>query len=230
MMRDDDMNCVLRSLQGGLVVSCQAPRTSPLHHPEMIAAIAQASVQQGAVGVRIDTPAHVQAVRPRVEVPLIGLWKQEYPNSSVYITPMAEHADAIAQAGADIIAIDATLRPRPDGKSVADLIHYIHDRLGKLVMADVDTLEGAIAAAAAGADVVGTTLYGYTEATQDYTPPGFKLLQDMVEQLRIPVICEGGIGSPEMAKEAIALGAHTVVVGTALTGIDLLVQRYVSAL
>lgn len=224
------MNNVLKAMQGGLVVSCQAPRFSPLHNPEIIAAIAQASVQQGAIGVRIDTPDHVETVRQRVDVPLIGLWKQEYANSSVYITPMAEHADAIAQAGADIIAIDATLRPRPDDKTVAELIRHIHDHLGKLVMADVDTLAGAIAAAAAGADMVGTTLYGYTEATQDETPPGFELLRQMVEQLPIPVICEGGIGSPEMAKEAIALGAHAVVVGTAITGIDILVQRYVKSL
>ncbi|NEQ96127.1 MAG: N-acetylmannosamine-6-phosphate 2-epimerase [Cyanothece sp. SIO2G6] len=224
------MDSSLQAIQGGLVVSCQAPRSSPLHNPNIIAAIAQASVQQGAVGIRIDTPEHVQAVRQQVEVPLIGIWKREYPNSLVYITPTAEQADAIAQAGADIIAIDATLRLRPDGKSASELIHHIHDHLGKLVMADVDTLEGAIAAADAGADLVGTTLYGYTEATQTQTPPGFELLQQMVEQLTVPVICEGGIASPKMAKTALDLGAHAVVVGTAITGIDILVQQYVNAL
>ena len=218
----------IRAIEHGLVVSCQAPPSSPLHEPDIIAAIAQASVNQGAVGVRIDTPAHVRAVRQRVNVPIIGLWKQEFANSSVYITPTIEQADAIATAGADIIAIDATLRPRPDGKSMPELITYIHDRLEKPVMADVDTVECAIAAAEAGADVVGTTLYGYTEATRDRTPPDFTVLRTMVERLTVPVICEGGIASPAMAKHALAHGAYAVVVGTAITGVDILVQRYMT--
>ncbi|NET48509.1 MAG: N-acetylmannosamine-6-phosphate 2-epimerase [Merismopedia sp. SIO2A8] len=220
----------MQTLNKGLVVSCQAPKTSPLHEPAIMAAIADAAVQQGAVGVRIDTPGHVQAVRQRVSVPIIGLWKQDYPKSDVYITPTMEDAIAISHAGADIIAIDATLRPRPDGKSVGDLITAIHAQLGKPVMADIDTLEAAIAAEEAGADLIGTTLYGYTSITQHQTPPGFDLLSAMVENLTVPVICEGGIASPEMAKQSIALGAYAVVVGTAITGIDQLVQRYVQGL
>lgn len=221
---------LIESIRNGLVVSCQAPKTSPLHHPDMIAAIAHAAVLQGAVGVRIDTPDHVKAVRTLVAVPIIGLWKQEFPNSEVYITPTAEQAKAIAQAGADMIAIDATARIRPDGRSMAELIRYIHDDLGKPVMADIDTLENAIAAAEAGADVVGTTLYGYTSETCDQTPPGFSLLTEIVQQLDIPIICEGGVSSPAMAKQSLSLGADAVVVGTAITGIDLLVQRYMAEL
>ncbi|MEM9219444.1 MAG: N-acetylmannosamine-6-phosphate 2-epimerase [Cyanobacteria bacterium P01_F01_bin.150] len=220
----------IRAIQNGLVVSCQAPKESPLHHPDMIGAIAQAAVLQGAVGVRIDTPDHVKAVRQLVDVPIIGLWKQEFPNSDVYITPTAKQAKAIAQAGADIIAIDATARVRPDGQSMKDLVQYIHHELKKPVMADIDILENAIAAARAGADVVGTTLYGYTEETRHQTPPGFELLTEMAKQLDVPIICEGGISSPDMAKQSLALGADAVVVGTAITGIDLLVQRYISQL
>ena len=216
------------AIRNGLVVSCQAPKESPLHHPDMIGAIAHAAVLQGAVGVRIDTPDHVKAVRQLVDVPIIGLWKQEFPNSEVYITPTAEQATAIAHAGADIIAIDATARVRPDGHSMASLVRYIHDELGKPVMADIDTVDNAIAAVKAGADVVGTTLYGYTEETRHHTPPGFDVLKAMVQQVDVPIICEGGIGSPEMAKQALDLGADSVVVGTAITGIDLLVQRYVA--
>ena len=218
------------AIRKGLVVSCQAPKESPLHHPNMIGAIAHAAVLQGAVGVRIDTPDHVKAVRQLVDVPIIGLWKQEFPNSEVYITPTAEEAKAIAQAGADIIAIDATDRVRPDGHSMADLVRYIHDELGKPVMADIDTLENAIAAAQAGADVVGTTLYGYTKETHHQSPPGFDLLTHMSNQLEVPIICEGGISSPQMAKQALTLGADTVVVGTAITGVDVLVQRYIAQL
>ena len=217
---------LIRTLSGGLIVSCQAPTDSPLHQPEVIAAIAQAAVNQGAAAVRIDTPAHVSAVRQQVKAPIIGLWKQQLPGSKVYITPQWHHAQAIATAGADMIAIDATPRNRPNGETVATLIAQIHAELGKPVMADVDTLEAAIAAVAAGADVVATTLYGYTAQTNHLAPPGFDLLRQLVKQLEVPVICEGGIASPQMARQALELGAYAVVVGTAITGIDHQVKTY----
>lgn len=188
--------------------------------------MAEASVNQGAVGVRIDTPEHIKAVRQRVKAPIIGLWKQQLAGYEVYITPQFEQAIAIASAGADIIAIDATLRERPGGETVSGLIARIHDELGKPVMADVDTIEAAIAAAESGADLVGTTLYGYTQETHHLAPPGFELLAQMVERLHIPAICEGGIASPQMAQTALKLGAYAVVVGTAITGIDWQVKAY----
>lgn len=220
----------LSTLQHGLIVSCQAPVDSALHQPDVIAAMAQAATDRGAVGVRIDTPAHIQAVRQRLDAPIIGLWKQQIPGFEVYITPQFEHAQAIAAAGADIIAIDATQRQRPNGETVASLIAQIHDTLGKPVMADIDTLDAAIAAAEAGADLVGTTLYGYTPSTQQVSPPGFDLLVDLVNALQVPIICEGGIASPQMAQQSLSLGAYAVVVGTAITGIDLQVSRYCTAL
>jgi len=221
---------VIKALDRGLIVSCQAPVDSPLHEPMVIAAIAQAAANQGAVGVRIDTPAHINAVRQQVKAPIIGLWKQQLPGYEVYITPQFHHAAAIADAGADIIAIDATLRNRPEGETVTSLITQIHNQLGKAVMADVDTIEAAIAAADAGADLVGTTLYGYTTQTQHLFPPGFELLTQIVQQLDIPAICEGGISSPQMARQALDLGAYAVVVGTAITGIDYQVKAYQQAL
>lgn len=220
----------LKALRGGLVVSCQAPASSPLHHPQVIAAMAAAAVQQGAVGVRIDSPSHIEAVRQRVSQPIIGLWKQVLPPSSVYITPQRHHAEAVAQAGSDIIAVDATQRSRPGQETLAELIHYIHTHLHKLVMADVDSLDNALWAIEAGADCVGTTLFGYTEATQGETPPSLDLLRAMVEGCTVPVICEGGIASPKMARAALDAGAYTVVVGTAITGIDSLVSQYATAL
>lgn len=220
----------LSLIHHGLVVSCQAPAHSPLHDPSVIAAMAQAAINQGAVGVRIDSPAHIQAVRSQITAPIIGLWKQTIAGSDVYITPQFCHAQAVAQAGADIIAIDATQRHRPGNETVADLIAQIHQELGKPVMADVDTVAGAIAAAAAGADAIGSTLYGYTAQTQHLTPPGFDLLTQLVEQLSLPIICEGGIASPEMAKQALNQGAYAIVVGTAITGIDALVAAYCRSL
>ncbi|MGD1907889.1 MAG: N-acetylmannosamine-6-phosphate 2-epimerase [Leptolyngbyaceae cyanobacterium] len=220
----------ITALKGGLVVSCQAPAESPLHNPLVIAAMAEASVQRGAVGVRIDSPDHIQAVRSRVTVPIIGLWKQVLPGSDVYITPQFHHAQAVAAAGADIIAVDATERTRPGGETLANLISRIHGELGKPVMADIDTLASAQAAAAAGADCIGTTLYGYTQATQAFTPPGFELLETMVKTFDIPCICEGGIAAPNEARQSLDIGAYAVVVGTAITGIDKLVENYRAAL
>ncbi|WP_414586351.1 N-acetylmannosamine-6-phosphate 2-epimerase [Scytonema sp. PCC 10023] len=220
---------LIQALHHGLIVSCQAPVESPLHEPTVIAAMAQAAVKNGAVGVRIDTPAHIVAVKQKVKVPIIGLWKQVVSGYDVYITPQFHHAAAVAKAGADIIAIDATTRNRPGDETMADIIARIH-QLGKTVMADVDTIEAAKAAVAAGADIVGTTLFGYTDSTKHLSPPGWELLTQIVQQLDVPAICEGGISSPQMARRAIDLGADAVVVGTAITGIDHLVKRYVKEL
>lgn len=216
----------MTNLPKGLIVSCQAPVDSPLHDPYIIAAIAQAAVNNGVVAVRIDTPNHIKAVREKVQVPIIGLWKQIIAGSEVYITPQLHHAVAVAEAGADVIAIDATTRNRPGDEKLPDIINYIHQQLGKPVMADVDTYEAAKLAVEAGADIVGTTLFGYTAETKTSAPPGWELLTQIIENLDIFVICEGGISSPEMAKKALDLGADAVVVGTAITGIDLLVKAY----
>jgi N-acylglucosamine-6-phosphate 2-epimerase len=223
-----DFTKVIKPLRHGLIVSCQAPINSPLYEPSIIAAIALASINQGAVAIRIDTPAHIQAVKQRCNAPVIGLWKRIISGYDVYITPQFHHAKAVSQAGADIIAIDATSRERPEGETITSLITVIHE-LGKPVMADVDTIENAIAAMNAGADIIGTTLYGYTSQTMGLTPPGFELLSQIVK-LNIPAICEGGVSSPQMARKALDLGAYAVVVGTAITGIDLQVLAYRNAI
>jgi N-acylglucosamine-6-phosphate 2-epimerase len=220
----------MTNLPKGLIVSCQAPVNSPLHDPYIIAAMAQAAVNNGAVAVRIDTPSHIQAVREKVQVPIIGLWKQIITGCDVYITPQFHHAVAVAEAGADIIAIDATTRNRPGDEKLADIINLIHQQLNKPVMADVDTYEAAQLAVNAGADLVGTTLFGYTAQTKNFSPPGWELLTQIIENLNTFVICEGGVSSPEMAKKALDLGANAVVVGGAITGIDLLVKAYISTL
>ena len=221
------INCQIPT---GLIVSCQAPADSPLHDPMVIAAMAATAVNRGAAAVRIDTPAHVAAVRKQTSAPIIGIWKQQLPGCEIYITPRFEDARAIALAGADIIAVDATVRNRPPGEDLHTLIARIRGELGKLVMADVDTIEAAINAAEAGADTVATTLFGYTAETQSLSPPGFELLALMVEKLKVPVICEGGIAGPEMAKKALDLGAVAVVVGTDITGIDNKIMAYKSVI
>ncbi|TVQ43099.1 MAG: N-acetylmannosamine-6-phosphate 2-epimerase [Gloeocapsa sp. DLM2.Bin57] len=217
----------MASLQSKLIVSCQAPSDSPLHQPEIIAAIAKTCIQRGAIGVRIDTPSHILAVKKLLpNVPVIGLWKRIYPNSPVYITPTLTEVKEIISAGADIIAIDATSRQRPQ-ESLAELINYIHQQ-DKLAMADIDTVENAIASEELGVDLIATTLYGYTEATCGLTPPGFSLLSTLSQRLITPLICEGGINSPIMAKQALSLGAYSIVIGTAITGIDQKVTDFLS--
>ena len=223
-------NSILSQLQSQLIVSVQAPKYSPIHDPFVITAIAKAAIKQGAKGLRLDTPEHVQACRQALpEIPIIGLWKRDYPGYQVYITPCQQDALAIVKAGADIIAIDATTRERPNGETLTDLIAAIHEQ-GKLVMADIDSLESAEVATQAGADIIGTTLYGYTAQTEKFTPPGYDLLAQCLEKIEIPVICEGGIATPAMAKQALKIGAYSVVVGTAITGIDLKVQAFQAAI
>lgn len=217
----------MKQLQSSLIISCQAPSDSPLHNSNIIAAIAKACVNQGAKGLRIDSPSHIRAVKELLPyIPVIGLWKQMGLNSSVYITPRFRDAVSVSEAGADIIAIDATQRSRPDGEILSEIITQIKEKLGKPVMADIDTLENAITASDAGADFIGTTLYGYTEITQNLIPPSFEFIEQLVKIIDKPIICEGGVKTPQEVRKAIDLGCFSVVVGTAITGIDLLAQKF----
>jgi putative N-acetylmannosamine-6-phosphate epimerase/GNAT superfamily N-acetyltransferase len=223
-----DLAQLLQLLESGLIVSCQAPADSTLNQPAIIAAIAESVVAQNAVAVRIDTPERVTAVRERISAPILGIWKQPISGSEIYITPTFAHACALATAGADLIAIDATLRDRPE--PLETFIQKIHQELDTPVVADIDSLESAIAAAEAGADILATTLYGFTAATKGATSPGFDLLTQITEKLNLPVFCEGRVSSPELARQAIDLGAHAVVVGTAITGIEAQTQAFNTAI
>ena len=216
-------------LNKGLIVSVQAPWGSPMRDPDVIASMAEASLRNGAIGVRLESPEHIGAVRRRCpEALIIGLWKCTFPDSSVYITPGWREIQAVWSAGADVIALDATERVRPSGQSLADLIQRARQELRAPLMADVDSVQNGLTAAALGCDWIGTTLYGYTETTSERTPPGLELLPDLRRALEpsVRLICEGGIASPEVAQAALNSGADNVVVGTAITGIDLQVAAY----
>lgn len=220
------MPVALERLRGGLIVSCQAPVTSALHDPRVIAAMASASVSNGAVGVRIDSPAHVQAVRTQVTAPIIGLWKVVTAESEVYITPTVQAVMALKSVGADLIAVDATGRPRPGGETLAQIIEACHTPPFCPVLADVSTLAEAQAAIALGADAVATTLFGYTVQTAGHTPPGWVLLQVLLDHCTVPVLLEGGVQTPHEVHQALALGTWAVVVGGALTGLDQRVRQF----
>jgi N-acylglucosamine-6-phosphate 2-epimerase len=204
-----------------------------MRHPDVIAAIAEASLRNGATGVRLESPEHIGAVRNRCPNALIiGLWKRTFPESSVYITPRWDDIQAVWAAGADVIALDATARQRPGKEDLAALIKKSKEELGAPLMADVDSITNGLIAASLGCEWVGTTLYGYTEQTAQQNPPGYGLISPLREQLpdQVTLICEGGIKSPDSALQALEHGADLVVVGTAITGVDLQVTDYLRAL
>lgn len=220
-------------LQGGLIVSVQAPEGSPMRQCEVIAAMAEASLNNGAIGVRLESPEHIGAVRRRCpEALIIGLWKRTFADSSVYITPGWPEIQAVWAAGADVIALDATERHRPAGADLGELVQRARGDLGAILMADVDSVANGRRAAELGCQWVGTTLFGYTETTAALRPPAWDLIPELCQQLpqETLLICEGGIAGAEQAKQAIALGADAVVVGTAITGVDLQVAAYRQAL
>ena len=202
-----------------------------MRDPQVIAAMAEASLRNGASGVRLESPEHIGAVRRRCpDALIVGLWKRTYGDSPVYITPGWAEIQAVWAAGADVVAIDATARQRPDGQSLEELICRATTELGAVVMADIDSVANGLRAVELGCGWVGTTLYGYTEATADHRPPGWDLLGDLKRQLPVgtSLICEGGLASADQALRALELGADAVVVGTAITGVDLQVAAYVA--
>jgi N-acylglucosamine-6-phosphate 2-epimerase len=221
-------DAILRRLRGGLVVSCQAPPGDPLHGPTFTAAMARTAVLGGAVGIRADGPADVQAVREAVDVPVIGLWKQGA--QGVYITPTVDHARAVAEAGAEIVAIDATGRPRPDRSTVPKVVAGLRRTHRCLVMADVSTVEEGAAAVTAGVDLVATTLSGYTPYSRQRPGPDLELVAALAARVEVPVVAEGRIATPQEARAALDAGAWTVVVGGAITRPQLITARFVAAL
>jgi N-acylglucosamine-6-phosphate 2-epimerase len=223
----------IEALRGGLIVSCQALPDEPLFGAQHMAVMARAAFLGGAVGIRANSPEDIAAIRKSVNLPIIGLFKEDIPPYEVRITPTFEHAEKIAQAGADVIAFDATRRTRPGNVTVEEMIGQIHQRTGKPVLADVSTLDEGLAAAHRGADLVATTLSGYTSYSPSQPGPDFTLLEQLAVQLNpagIPVIAEGRIASPQEAVEALRRGAYAVVVGSAITRPQWITAQFASAI
>ena len=209
------MHQTIERLRGGLVVSCQAYPGEPLRHPETMAQMAMAAVEGGAVGIRCQGLADIAAIRGQVDVPVIGIWKDGH--EGVFITPTLRHARCCAAAGADIVALDATLRPRPDGRTYAETVRALHDE-GVLVMADCGGFADAEQAVEAGSDIISTTLAGYTGEREKTDGPDFDLLERMIGAFPgVPVLCEGRIHTPDQLAQVMAAGAWAAVVGTAIT-------------
>ena len=207
----------VEQVHGSLIVSCQALPHEPLFGAEVMAKMALAAAQGGAKAIRANTPVDIVAIRKTIALPIIGLWKVDFPGYPVYITPTIEQAKAVAKAGADIIAIDATDRARPQPGNLADFIQLIHQETGKLVLADVSTHEEGVAAETAGADMVSTTMSGYTEYSSRLDGPDLELVRSLVEVLKVPLFAEGRYRTPQQVSEALGFGATAVIVGGAIT-------------
>ncbi len=220
---------VLDRLRGGLIVSVQADPGSAIDDAHVIAAMARAAQDNGAVAVRIRGVEQIRAVRAAVGIPVIGLIKRAYDGFEPYITPTLREVDEVLACGAEIVAFDATLRPHPSGAQIGALVSAIHDG-GALAMADCAVLADAVAALGGGADLVGTTLHGYTKETNGAALPALGLVRELRAALGGFVVCEGGIASPEGGRAALDAGADAIVVGTAITNIDRRVGEFVRRL
>lgn len=222
------MASILDELRGRLIVSVQAPVGSALDDPRAVAAMAAAACEAGAAGVRIQSVAHLEAVRERLSVPVIGLIKCSYPGFAPYITPTLAELRAVVATGAQIVAFDATPRARPDASTVEQIVREIQHG-GALAMADCATAEDGRNAVAAGAEILATTLCGYTDETRGTQLPALDLVRELAT-FDAFVICEGGIAEPQSGRSALGAGADAIVVGTAITGIARRTQAFVQAL
>lgn len=220
---------LLARLKGRLIVSCQALETEPLYDAErsLMGRMAYAAMRGGAVGIRANTVRDILDIRRFVDLPLIGIVKCVFPDSDVFITPTIAQVDALAEAGAEIIATDATARVRPSGVSLEEFFRECRRRHPDAVfMADCSNYAEGMRAAELGFDLVGTTLSGYTPYTNGRELPDLPLVRALACDAGVPVVAEGGIWTPEQLHSAFEAGAHTAVVGSAITRPMLITRRF----
>ena len=224
---------IIEKLKGKLIVSCQALPGEPLYieNDTMMPLMAVAAKRAGAAGIRTNGERDVKEIKKTVDLPVIGLIKKEYEGFSQYITVTMKEIDTLVKVGADIIALDCTMRERGDGKTVNGFIKEIKEKYPDIIlMADISTFEEGVNAEKAGVDMVGTTLSGYTPYSEKTDGPDFKLVEKLSKKLDIPVIAEGKIHEPQQAKKMLELGAHAVVVGGAITRPLEIAQRFVNGM
>lgn len=213
-----EKNEILQRIKSRLIVSCQALSDEPLHSSFIMKRMAVAAQEGGAGGIRANSPQDIEEIKKEVALPIIGLYKVVYGDSSVYITPTMKEVDELIRVGADIIAMDATKRPRPNGKTLEEFFEEVKRKYpNQLFMADTSCYEEGVKAKELGFDIIGTTMSGYTEYTKDVKLPNYDLMKRYVENLNTPIIAEGGIWTPEQLKAAMDIGVWAAVVGTAIT-------------
>ena len=222
---------IISKLKNGLIVSCQAEGDSPFNSPEGVTMFAKAAIAGGAVGIRSEGMKKTKMILESVDVPVIGLIKLHFDDGSVRITGSLSDVDDLSAIDCPIIAIDGTFRKR-DGLTGPEFIKKIKSSYPALIMADIAKEDEAIECEKAGADIISTTLNGYTpETVKDKNDsPNFKLVKSLVQKIKIPVIAEGRINNPADAKKMINLGAFAIVVGTAITRPNIITSWYVDTI
>lgn len=215
--------------QGALIVSCQARPDNPLHGASFMGAMAMAVAQGGAAAIRVNGPDDVRAAVP-AGLPVIGLNKIFSADYPVYITPSFAAAAELVEAGADIVALDCTARPR-DGEPPGEIIRRLGEEFGAPAFADISSLEEGLAAEQMGAAYVSSTLSGYTDPNAPTAEaPDLRLIEELARRLSVPVIAEGRFNTPELARAAINAGAHAVVVGTMITNPREIARAFAAAI
>ena len=221
-----EKDIILNRIHKGLIVSCQALKDEPLFGSRTMAKMAKAAEVGGAVGIRANTAKDIIAIKKVVNLPVIGIIKQKYDGYEPYITPTIKEVEKLISAGADIIAIDATKNLRPGEITAENFIYQIKNEYNIILMADISIFHEGICAEQAGADIVSTTLSGYTSYSLKSSEPDFELIKRLSMSLNIPVIAEGKIETPEQAKRCLLEGAFAVVIGAAITRPQIITKRY----
>lgn len=220
-------------MKGKLVVSCQALPDEPLHSSFIMGRMALAASQGGAAGIRANTKEDIAQIQSQVSLPIIGIVKRDYEDSSVYITPTFKEVDELMEVKPEIIALDATGRLRPGAMALDTFFHSLKERYpGQLWMADCSTVEEALYADSLGFDFIGTTMVGYTEESKgmEIDADDFLILRQIIKEAKHPVIAEGNINTPQKTRRVIELGAFCAVVGSIITRPQLITRSFVQAL
>lgn len=220
---------ILEKLRGGLIVSCQVQHDDPVYSEDFVLKMAKAAEWAGAVGIRANSPEQIRLIKSNIDLPMIGLYKIWHDDTDVFITPTLEAAKQVWEAGAEIIALDCTAQITHEGRPAYELLPVVKKEIPEaIIFADVSNYDEAKRAVEMGADIVGPTLYGYTEETKNITGPDLREFARMCRDLgdRAFMIMEGHIYTPEDAVKCLYLGADAVVVGSAITRPNLIAKRF----
>ena len=222
---------LFQKIRGGVIVSCQALKTEPLYSSYIMSRMAFAAQEGGAVGIRANTPEDIREIKKTVKLPIIGLYKVDYPDSEIYITPTMKEVDALMEVGPDMIAMDATDRLRPGGASLEHFFSEVKKKYPKMLfMADCSCYEDAKRAQELGFDVAGTTMRGYTKATAGTAIPDYDMIHQMTHELSIPIIAEGGVWEVGQLQRIFREPVLAAVIGTAITRPREITKRFVKAI
>ena len=226
------MTDFLKRTRGKLIVSCQALRDEPLYSSYIMSRMAYAAMLGGAAGIRANSIKDIKLIKETVDLPIIGIIKKNYPGSDVFITPTIDEVNELVEVGVDVIAIDATNRPRPDDRTITDVFAAIRKKYpNQLFMADCAVYSDGLHAKNIGFDIIGTTLSGYTSETEDISLPNIDLLTKLGDTLDLPIIAEGGIWDPDVLANVMNIpGVHAAVIGTAITRPMEITKRFVAAI